>query len=273
MGRYNYGNYDQVQQNMNNQGITANTPTKDPGINSYRPQGNSWQLPFGTPDRIGTFGDDGNLKSQYTVDATKDRPESQLFKNEANRLNNRYQAERGNQQRENFNNQQSGMNMLASSGGLDGGSRERMIQNSNLASGNAMASLSGQHADNMYAARSDDIGRQITADQFNVQNTLGEVNNKYQGDWQTFDTTASAYGAEQLANAYGGGKKGNGNKNPYKGSYDGITKPGPEGFNSVSASSYGAGDGNTTTLKDATNPANWSYNEDDENAYQPWNRW
>lgn len=234
--------------------------------NPYAPKFDDWQLSFDMPGRVDMLNSDGTLKSQYELDVTSARPESAWYQNEASRQGNLYSQAQDNALSQNLASVQGAQDNLAATGGLSSGARERLSGQGVLANSNSMTGLANQHSQNLYGLRSQDIGQQINADQWNIGNSLNEVNNKYNADLGAFDITASAYGNEQLANAYaqmgggGGGGKGKPVSQVAPGSYKNRQR-GPEKYGSYTPKSTqdGAGSDNEGWM-DQMKPSNWSYN-------------
>lgn len=186
-------------------------------------QNTSWQLPFNAPERRQTLDNWGNLSPQYQLDVTRERPESPWLRQAIGRDEAVHQMHRDQAMRDNMAGQTSAWNNLARTGGLDSGARERIARTGqrDLASSNAL--LANQAAQNQMGLRMQDFQNQVAADQYNIGNTLGQVDREFAADMGIFQERAKAYGADQTANAIAGAGQ-------QKGFMDRLTSTGDNSF-------------------------------------------
>lgn len=169
------------------------------GVNTGYTQ---WQLPFKQPTRFDTSNPDGTLKDAFTLDVTKERPDSPWFQQQTDIQQGLLNNNRNMALQDSMTGQTSAWNSLAAGGGLDSGARERIAMNAQRGLSNNYANLSNQTSQNLANFKLEDTANQINADKWNIGNSLDEIQNQWGADSDIFNTKAQAYSAEQIANGY-----------------------------------------------------------------------
>ena len=196
--------------------------------------GNIAQLPFDAPILQQTLDSDGNLLPQYQVDHEKAAQESDWGVQNSARANETHNLYRDQAASDTDANRQYQQNMLAETGGLSAGASSRIGDRTQGDLGNQYSALQSQNSQNLYGIDQQDYENQVTAQEYNIDNTLQNINLENAFDWQTFDTGATAYGSQQMSQAMIDSAKakarqghGDGPK-PYELNYDQLNKYGLE---------------------------------------------
>lgn len=171
---------------------------------------NGWQLPVEPPKRAPTLDAQGNLLNKYKLDVTSDRPESAWLRMQLQRQGLEEQRGLGLADKDAAINRANVMSSAAQLGGASSGAAERLGSRFAKDAALQQQDIRSQGAWGRLGLRESDLQRQIGGDQYNIQQALGQVQQAYGADSDTFNTLAQAYSAEQLANAMGGGGGGGG---------------------------------------------------------------
>jgi len=168
------------------------------------------------PVRQQTYGPDGMLLPQYQLDVGKERDITQMGQLEMQRQRELLNSNIGEMYGRNQSAQADAMGRLAATQGLSGGAAERIGTQGNRANQSALQQMYGGHQQNMLGIRTQDIGRQIQGDQYNIGNNLSEIQRQYQGDLQGYDIGAKIHSGEIMADAIGQGGGGGGGAGMFK---------------------------------------------------------
>jgi len=139
----------------------------------------SWQYPFKAPERQAVNFNDFNQESQW----------GQLQRESANQ---QYGADQSQLGADAMRSAQTGMNTMASQGGLTGGGRVALMNNATQQRAKGLQTLSGQHATNLRGIQQNDIANQLAQANMNSDK-------QFEADKWNFGERRSAYDNEQQA--------------------------------------------------------------------------
>lgn len=162
-------------------------------------------FPFALPKRIPTVDQYGNLLPQFKLDVTSDRPESAWLRMQLERQGLEEQRGIGLADKDAAVNRANVMSSAAQLGGASSSAAERLGSRFAKDAALQQQDIRAQGAWGRLGLRESDLQRQIGGDQYNIQQALGQIQQTYGADSDTFRTLAEAYSAEQLANAMGSG--------------------------------------------------------------------
>lgn len=163
------------------------------------------------PERFETYDPKtGKLKKKFRLDVAKERGITPMGKLELDRQRSLLKSNIGDMYGRSAAGMADARGRLAQTGGLGGGAAERIQRSGNRDRMNALQRMYGGHQRNQLGIRSQDIGRQIQADQNNITNNLGEIERTYQGQLQSYDIGAKIHSGEIMADAIGRGGGGGG---------------------------------------------------------------
>lgn len=152
----------------------------------------------------------GELLPQYQLDVMKERGISPLGQLEIQRQNSLLKSNIGDLYGRSAAGMADARGRLAQTQGLSGGAAERIGRYGNRDRMNALQQMYGGHQRNQLGIRGQDIGRQIQADQNNINTNLSEIEKQYQGNLQGYDIGAKIHSGELMADAIGRGGQGGG---------------------------------------------------------------